>query len=130
MGLSSQNITAPSCVENSVKLPLSSSKLRIFLLLACCDHFCGTVSAHTSIPGRCDGDVILRPTLQCAEVTAAACTTAIVSVTCVINCSHRVYDPRSTVVPGYRHSAAGAVDRRKEGLERTGSWEGECEDGK
>lgn len=128
--MSSQNITAPSCVENSVKLPLYSRKLRIFLLLACCHNFCGTVSAHTSIPGWCDGDVILRPTLQCAEVTAAACATAIVSVTCVINCSHRVHNPRSTVVPGYRYGAAGAVDRRKEGLGRTGSWEGECEDEK
>lgn len=121
MGLSSQNITAPSCVENCVKLPLYSSKLRMFSLLACCDHFCGAVSAHTSTPGRGDGDVILRPTLQCTEVTAAACATAVVSVTCLINRGHHVHNRRNTVVPGYRYSAGGAVDCRKERLERTGS---------
>lgn len=88
-------------MEKSVKLPLYSSKLKMLLLLACCDHFCGAVSAHTSIPGWCDGDVILCTALQCAEVTAAACAAAVVSVTCGINGGHCVHDPRHTVVPGY-----------------------------
>lgn len=91
------------------------------MILACHDHFCGAVSARTSVPGWCDGDVVLRPALQRAEIAAAGCAAAVVSATCGVNRRHRVHDPRHAVVPGYRYNAGGTVDSGQEGGERTGS---------
>ena len=96
-------------------------KLKILLILACCDHLCEAVSAHTSIPGRCDGDVVLCPTIQWAQVTAAACASAIVPVTHFVNRRHRVHDSRHAGVPGHGHNSGAAVSGSKEGRERAGS---------
>lgn len=104
-------------------LYLSITKL--LFILTCCYHLSGTVSAHTSVPGWCDGDVVLRPALQGAEVTTTVCASAVVSMPHGVNCWHRVYDPWHTVVPGYSYNADGAVDSGKEGCKRTGGWEEE-----
>ena len=99
----------------------------MWLILACCDLLCGAVSAHTSIPGRCDGDVVLCPALQCAETTAAACAGAVVRLTCFVHRWHRVLDYRHAVVPGYRHNAGATVDRGEERRQRARSWVGKEE---
>lgn len=81
----------------------------------------GAVSAHTSIPGWCDADVVLRPALQHAEIAATVSAAAVVLTTRGADRRHRVHDPRHAVVPGYRYNTGGTVDSGKVGHEGTGS---------
>lgn len=93
--------------------------------LACCDCFCEAVSAHASIPGWCDGNIVLCPTLQSAEITAVGFAATVVLATCGINRWHHIHDPRNTVGPVHRYNASVTVQGRNVGRDRTGSWKGD-----
>lgn len=114
-------------LNNSIFTPkgllwcLCFSKTKTLLILACCDHFRGAVSAQTSVPVRRDGDVVPCPALQRAEVTARVGAVARVSLTRFVDRRHRVHDSRRAAVPGNRHDPSATVDGLKEGRQRARS---------
>lgn len=85
------------------------------LILACLDPFCLAALANTVVPGWCDCDVVLCPTLQCAKIAAVVCATAVISGAFGICSRHCVHHPCHAVVPGDGYNSGATVYIRKEG---------------